>query len=127
MTNPDECPNTARLLDWMSHCKTQHESIDRKHAEILVALNKISDALHGNGREGVVTRVARNSQRIEMVDAHVKDLRADVDKRLDLVSKSLGSLNVRFWKMAIVIAVIVSVTNATISPIIKSVIQSVGS
>ena len=89
-------------------------------------LREIHAALHrDNG--GLVSRVARNSERIEVVDGHVKELRVDVDKRLDSLGKSIGALNVRFWKMAIVIAVILSVANATITPIIRSVIQSVGS
>ena len=117
---PDDCPNTTRFLDWMGHCKTQHEELNK-------LLREIHAALHGNGREGLVSRVARNSQRIEVVDTHVKDLRVDVDKRLDTLNKNISSLNVRFWKMAIVVAVIVSATNATITPIIKTILQSVGS
>jgi uncharacterized protein YqiB (DUF1249 family) len=120
MSDHDDCPNTARFVDWMGHCKSQHEELNR-------LLREIHAALHGNGREGLVSRVARNSQRIEVVDNHVKDLRVDVDIKLRDLSKSLGALNVRFWKMAIVIAVILSVANATVTPIIRSVIQSVGS
>ena len=124
MNKPDDCPNTARLLDWMGHCKQQHDSIDRKHTEILSMLNKISDALHGNGREGVISRVARNSQRIDAVDTHVKDLRVDVDKRFDLLTKNMGALNVRFWKMAILVGAIVVALNKIVPDI--GVIRGLG-
>ncbi len=115
--NPDECPNTNRLLDWMGHCRRQHEELNK-------LLHEIHAALHGNGREGLVSRVARNSQRIDMVDAHVKSLREDVDKRLDQLSKNLGNINIRFWKMAIIVGAIVVALNKLLPDI--GAIRSIG-
>ena len=114
---PDDCPNTTRFLDWMGHCKTQHEELNK-------LLREIHAALHGNGREGLVSRVARNSQRIEVVDTHVKDLRVDMDKRMDSLNKSLGALNLRFWKMAVVVGIVVVTLNKVIPDI--GVIRTLG-
>jgi hypothetical protein len=116
MNNPDECPNTTRILDWMGHCKQQHEELNRMLREIHAALHK------DNG--GLVSRVARNSQRIEVVDTHVKDLRVDVDRRFDSLSKSMGALNVRFWKMAVIVGAVVVALNKVIPDI--GVIKSLG-
>jgi hypothetical protein len=116
----DDCPNTERFADFMGHCRTQHEELNR-------LLRDIHKALHGNGREGMVDRVTRNSQRIQTVDIKVSELRADVDNRLDKLSASVGALNVRFWKMAIVLAVIMTTLNATVVPVIKSVLSVIGS
>jgi hypothetical protein len=110
MNNPDECPNTTRMLDWMGHCRTQHEELNR-------LLHEIHAALHGNGREGLVSRVARNSQRIDVVDTHVKDMRVDVDKRFDILSKKLSMLDTRFWKMAASLGVILITLQKTIPPL----------
>jgi hypothetical protein len=117
MNNPDECPNTVRFIDWMGHCKQQHEELNK-------LLREIHAALHGNGREGLVSRVARNSQRIDVVDASVKDLRQDVDKRLDNLSKSMGALNLRFWKMAVIVGAVVVGLNKVIPEI--GIIKSLG-
>ena len=111
MNNSDECPNTARLLDWMQNCRVQHEhlnkTIEREHAEFKQLLGEIRSAIYGNGREGMVERLKTHSQRIGVIDRDVRDLREDVDKRFDALGKNLGEISTRTWKIVVVMAAIV--------------------
>ena len=124
MTNPDECPNTARLLDWMQNCRVQHEhlnkTIEREHTEMKQMLGEIRAALYGNGREGIVERVKSHSQRIDTIDKDVRDLRKDVDERFDKLGKNLGEISTRTWKIVVVMAVLVTVLNKSL-PDLRSI------
>lgn len=115
MTNPDDCPNTARLLDWMSHCRVQHEELNNRsraqHEELTERIREIHSAIVGNGTEGLKSRVGRHSQQIAHIEKSVDALRVDVDERMDDLGKSIGALNIRFWRMAIIVASLVVVVN----------------
>lgn len=125
MNNPDECPNTARLLDWMQNCRVQHDhlnkTLEREHAEMKQTLGEIRAALYGNGREGIVERLKSHSQRIMVIDSDVRDLRKDVDERFDKLGKNLGEISTRTWKIVVVMAVLVTVLNKSL-PDIRSII-----
>ena len=127
MHNPDDCPNTTRLLDWMGHCKVQHEELNQRsrdqHEQLVAQIAQIHAAIVGNGTEGLKSRVAKHSQQIHCVRVGVADLKADVDTRMDELSKSIGALNIRFWKMAIIVAVTVATANKVAQAIdLRSVI-----
>lgn len=116
MSNSDDCPNTNRLLDWMGHCKVQHEELNR-------LLREIHAALHGNGTEGLKSRVSRHSQQITHVEREVVSLRTDVDERFEDLRKSIGQLNIRFWRMAIIVATLVVGVNKGLQMLdVKSII-----
>ena len=125
MTNPDDCPNTARLLDWMQNCRVQHDhlnkTLEREHAEMKQTLGEIRAALYGNGREGLVERLKAHSQRITLIDQDVRDLRKDVDERFDKLGKNLGEISTRTWKIVVVMAVLVTVLNKSL-PDIRTII-----
>jgi hypothetical protein len=125
MTNPDDCPNTARLLDWMQNCRVQHDhlnkTLEREHAEMKQTLGEIRAALYGNGREGIVERLKAHSQRITLIDQDVRDLRKDVDERFDKLGKNLGEISTRTWKIVVVMAVLVTVLNKSL-PDMRSII-----
>lgn len=125
MNNADECPNTARLLDWMQNCRVQHEhlnrTLEREHAEMKQTLGEIRAALYGNGREGIVERVKSHSQRIAVVDSDLRDMRKDVDCRLDKLGKNLGDISTRTWKIVVVMAVLVTVLNKSL-PDVRTII-----
>ena len=125
--NSDDCPNTTRLLDWMSHCRVQHDELNTRsraqHEELTERIREIHAAIVGNGSEGLKSRVSRHSQQIQHVEKEVVDLRNDVDTRLDKLNASIGALNIRFWKMAIIVAVIVTVVNTAAKAIdVRSII-----
>ena len=127
MHNPDDCPNTARLLDWMGHCKVQHAELNTRsrdqHEQLVAQIAQIHAAIVGNGTEGLKSRVGRHSQQIQHVERQVTVLQADVDTRLDALSKSIGELNIRFWRMAIIVAVIVATANKVVQALdLRSII-----
>jgi hypothetical protein len=125
MNNPDDCPNTLRLLDWMQNCRVQHEhlnkTIEREHGEMKHTLGEIRAALYGNGREGIMERLKTHSQRIMVIDSDVRDLRQDVDNRLDKLGRNLGEISTRTWKIVVVMAAIVAGLNS-ILPDIRTII-----
>jgi hypothetical protein len=57
------------------------------------------------------------------VEKEVVDLRTDVDERLETLSKSIGALNTRFWKMAIIVATLVVGVNKAVQVLdVKTII-----
>ena len=95
----------------MSHCRVQHEELNTRsraqHEELTERIREIHAAIIGNGSEGLKSRVSRHSQQIAHVEKEVTELRNDVDTRLDELKQSIGALNIRFWKMAIIVATLV--------------------
>ena len=114
MMENHSCENTKRIEDWMVHCRDQHSELNR-------LLREIHAALYGNGREGIMERVKSHSQRIALMDQDVRDLRKDVDDRLDKLGKNLGDISTRTWKIVVVMAVLVTVLNKSL-PDMRSII-----
>ena len=116
-----------RLTDWMQHCRTQHTELNAQmrlqYEQLSVQISQIHAAIIGNGAEGLKSRVARHSQQIQHVEREVVVLKEDMDSRMDGLSKSIGELNIRFWRMAIIVAVIVATANKALQMIdVKSII-----
>ena len=116
-----------RLLDWMSHCRVQHEELNTRgreqHEELTSRIREIHAAIVGNGTEGLKSRVARHSQQIQHVEREVVVLKEDMDSRMDSLSNAVGVLNIRFWRMAIIVAVIVATANKALQMVdLKSII-----
>jgi len=97
-----------RMNDWSSFCGERHKAIDaimiERNSRFEKMLCEVHAALYGNGQEGVVKQGTRHNQTIARLEQDVCSLKSDMDDRFKELSNKLGNLNVRVWKMALVVA-----------------------
>jgi len=116
-----------RLDDWTKHCGERHEFLDKitleRNSRFERMLMEVHAAVYGNGKEGMSERVLRHTQSIKVLERDVIVLTNDMDMKFKELNATLGALNLRFWKMAVMITAIVVAANKVLdTSVIKSIL-----
>lgn len=91
------------------HCRDTHRAVEQR-------INDIYHTLHGNGREGIMEKLKGHTQEIAAIRSNLDSVR----KEVHTINEKIGGLNVQFWKMGAVIALIAGSTSAGVAGIIKA-------